>query len=446
MVEPTGRIFLDEERIREYEKEQELAREEERFSSEPAGYLLGRIGLVILLAILGLAIWFKQVGIAILIGLTLVAALLSKLWSHFSLKRLYCTRHVSGTHLFPGEHVDIDFKVVNRKILPLPWVQIYDEIPASLARGAPSAVENYPGSYSLGYAAIMPWYSSITWHNRVVCTRRGYYDIGPITVTSGDILGFYPRLEYRKDIEHIVVYPRLYPVAEADLPSIYPMGETKALRYIFEDPTRPIGVRDYNYQDSLRYIHWKASARHQKLKVKVFEPTTSLKVAFFIAVDSFTLRDDADIERFELGISTAASLAKFVIENRSSAGIFVNSRLADLTGPVKTLPGSDTGHLVAILESLAKVTAYPSTSFVEFLRMETASLPWGVTLALVLSEPLEGLDSLLAELKKRGNKLIILQIGNKLDIRFRGIRTCRIETPHDLLRVGFRGEYELAPA
>jgi len=47
----------------------------------------------------------------------------------------------------------------------------------------------------------------------------------------------------------------------------------------------------------------------------VFEPTTTLKVAFFVAVDSFTLRDEADIERFELGISTAASLAKYVIEN-----------------------------------------------------------------------------------------------------------------------------------
>ncbi len=439
MEETTSRVFRDDEG-------QQLTSEDERFSSEPAGYLLGRIGLIFLLAILGLALWFKQVVIAILIGLTLVAALLSKLWSHFSLKRLYTARRVSGTHLFPGEHVDIDFKVTNRKLLPLPWLQIYDDIPSSLAKGTSSAVENYPGSYSLSYAAVMPWYSSITWHNRIVCTRRGYYDIGPLTVTSGDILGFYPRLEYRKDIEHIVVYPRLYPVAEADLPSIYPMGETKAPRYIFEDPTRPIGVRDYNFQDSLRYIHWKASARHQKLKVKVFEPTTTLKVAFFIAVDSFTLRDDADTERFELGISAAASLARFVIENRSSAGVYVNSRLVDLSGPVKTRPGSDTGHLVAILESLAKVTAYPNSSFVEFLKNETASMPWGVTLALVLSEPVEGLESLLADLKKRGNKLVILQIGNKWKPRFPGIRTHRIETPHDLLRVGFKGEYELATA
>jgi len=66
-------------------------------------------------------------------------------------------------------------------------------------------------------------------------------------------------------------------------------------------------------------------------------------------------------------------------------------------------------------------------------------MPWGVTLAIVLSEPIEGLGSFLTELKKKGNKLVILRIGNKWDIRYPGIRSHRISTPHDLLRVVLRG-------
>ncbi|MFH0847810.1 MAG: DUF58 domain-containing protein [Chloroflexota bacterium] len=405
------------------------------FPTEPAGYMLSRPGLLILAATLFLSLWFKQVAIAMLVALAVSAAGLAKFWSRFSLIPHHCLRRLSEKRAFPGESIELRLKVTNRKILPLPWLQVEDEAPLALAEGIPSLVAKND-SYVISSAAMVGWYSSISWRYQLHCRKRGYYQLGPVTLTSGDIIGFYPRSEYRREIDHVIVYPKLYPVGDLYLPSVQPMGEAKAPRYIFEDPTRPIGVRDYSYQDSLKYIHWKASARHQQLKVKVFEPTTTLKVVFFLAVESFAVDGEDD---FELGISAAASLARYLIEHRSAAGLFVNSPLVDGSGPVRLLPGGDKAHLVGLLEGLAKVTHFPTLPFAEFLQDEQAGLPWGTTIVLILAEVGEDLAQLLTSLRKKGHKILVLQVGNAPDSGVRaGVPLCRVRHPDDLTSLEFK--------
>ncbi|RLI96302.1 MAG: hypothetical protein DRP00_05470, partial [Candidatus Aenigmatarchaeota archaeon] len=146
-----------------------------------------------------------------------------------------------------------------------------------------------------------------------------------------------------------------------------------------------------------------------------FEPTTTLKVAIFLAVDSFKPRHDGDVDSkgdFELGISTAASIASYLTELRSAVGLFANSCLADSGQPATLLPASGTGHLVEVLEALAKVTSSASSPFEEFLQAERTTLPWGTTLVFILCRPSELLMELLVGLKESGHKLLVLQVGD----------------------------------
>lgn len=232
-------------------------------------------------------------------------------------------------------------------------------------------------------------------------------------LTSGDIFGFYPRSITESVIDHVIVYPRVFPIEQLGIPSLYPVGESKAGQRIFEDPIYVIGVRDYTYHDSRRRIHWKASARHQRLQAKVFEPTTTLKTALFLAVDSFQPQHGEVYgeEDFELGISAAASIANYLAERRSAIGLFVNSCLADSGMPCTIPPGSSVGQLVEILEALAKVTSQASGPFEEFLQNEQTSLSWGTTLVFILSRPQQSLTDLLISLKESGHKLLVLQVG-----------------------------------
>lgn len=386
---------------------------EERFSPQPVGYLLDRFGLVAVLVGFLLAAWNGQVVIVILLGLILSAAGVSKLWSRLSLVGVHCQRQLSEQRVFPGEYVELKLRVVNRKLLPLPWIQVDDEIPVGFAPDVSLAPGSRPGFGLLSKATALLWYTGASWRQRLYCNKRGYYRLGPTMVTSGDIFGFYPRSIIESLRDHIIVYPRIFPIAQLGITSLYPLGETKAERRIFEDPSRVIGVRDYSPHDSLRHIHWKATARHQNLQVKVFEPTTTLNVALFLAVDSFEHGTVQNEEDFELGISTAASIANYVTEQGSPVGLFVNTLLAGSGQSARILSGSGTNQLVNILETLAKVTPYSKDSFEDFFQTEQKSLPWGTTLIVIVGRPSESLTELLTNLRETGHKPLVLQIGNQ---------------------------------
>jgi len=229
-------------------------------------------------------------------------------------------------------------------------------------------------------------------------------------VTAGDIFGLYPRSSTYASDDTIIVYPRIFPIEQFGLPSINPLGETQAKRRIFEDQTRTIGVREYSPHDSLRYIHWKASARHQNLQVKVFEPTTTLKIALFIAVDSFQSGDEND---FELGVSAAASLANYIIQKRSQVGLFANARLPVLNEQIKMSPAGGNAQMVGILEALAKITSQPGGAFEEFFQDVHGALPWGTTCVFIIDEPLTAFPALLSRLKEGGFKSVVMQIGKQ---------------------------------
>lgn len=385
---------------------------ERRVSSQPAGYLLSRWGLLVLFAFLLLAAWHRQPVIVVLLGLVLSAAGLAKLWSRLSLVGVRCERVLSERRVFPGEHIELTLKLVNRKLLPLPWAQVDDKLPVAFAPGIATEPGNRPGYGLLSKGASLLWYSQVRWRQQLDCNQRGYYPLGPVTVTSGDIFGFYPRSLTEPQVDHVIVYPRIFPVRQLDIPSQFTLGDTRAERRIFLDPTRVIGVRDYTHHDSLRHIHWKATARHQELQVKVFEPTTTVKAALFVAVDSFNYDGSLHEADFELAISTAASIANYVTGRSSSVGLFVNTRLADTGQPASIQPGSGTSQLVAILEALAKVTAIASAPFDEFFSAEQRTLSWGTTLIVIYSRPTESLGRLLANLRADGRKLLVFQVGN----------------------------------
>jgi uncharacterized protein (DUF58 family) len=386
---------------------------EKKVSTQPAGFLLNKFVLIAMGALLAAAAWAGQTVIVILLGLALASAGLSRLWSHFSLKGVRCERQLNGQRAFPGETLEMKLRLVNRKPLPLPWIEITDEVPAGFT---PDLSEgSRPGFNQISLSTSIMWYSAINWKYSLHCQRRGYYPLGPLTVTSGDIFGFYPRTATATATDHIIVYPRVFSLSRLAIPSLYPLGEAKSEKRIFEDPSRTIGVREYSPGDSLRRIHWKASARHRQLQVKVFEPTTTLKAAIFLAIDSFQNQGLWDYDAMELGISTAASLAQFMIDKNSQVGLLSNSKLADSDLPASIPSGSGVDQLLQILEALAKSTPIYSESFLNYFQKERKGLPMGTTLIFVFACIPDGLKAALTDLRESGYKVIVFQVGEVKD-------------------------------
>jgi uncharacterized protein (DUF58 family) len=382
----------------------------EETGARSVGYLLTRFGLLFLLCLFLLSAWLNHVATAVLLGIVLCAAGVAKAWSRVSLWRVDVHRSLSGRRVFPGESIQVTVRVTNRKPLPLPWIQIQEEIPLNIVPDPPSGCEPTPGGQTLSRMASLLWYSAVSWKWRLRCERRGYYLLRPNLVTSGDIFGLYPHSGTNgSNVDEIIVYPRIFPIRQLRVPSLHPMGETRAERRFLGDPTRTMGIRDYRPQDSLRRIHWKASARHQELLVKVYEPTASVRVALFLAMESFHGSGGWDDESLELGISTAASVAHELLGRGCPVGLFVNTRLADSDQAVSVPPGASVHHEANILEALAKVTSRMQGPFAGLVEREIRTLPWGSTIALVIGPFSDCMEALVHNLRARGYKLLLLR-------------------------------------
>src|SRR5690606_38696508 len=156
-------------------------------------------------------------------------------------------------HAFLGERVEVTLRLHNQKRLPLPWLQLDESVAPELAGGpAPR------------FAVSLRGRESREFHYAVQAIRRGYYRLGPLTVRTGDLFGW-SELRAQAPASYLTVYPRITPLARLGLPSRLPFGTIASQRRHFEDPARPVGVREYYRGDSMRLINWKVSAHSDNL-------------------------------------------------------------------------------------------------------------------------------------------------------------------------------------
>ena len=385
-------------------------------------------GTAVLSAVLMLAVWYSQTGMAMLAGLFLGMAGLARLWCRLSLAGVKAERRFACLRSFPGEPLACTVSLTNRKPLPLPWVPLAGALPPAIR---PPEVE--ADSQGVRRTAALLGYRRMRWKIDLVAARRGFYPLGPLALTSGDMFGLFTRSRREESPAAIIVYPRLYPVDIRKIPALCPMGEIQTPRRLALDPTCPIGIRDYQTTDNLKFIHWKASARGRGLKVKLAATTTAYQVALFLDVASFIADGVPAEEEFELGISVAGSIAAALAERGSPVGLYVNTRLADTGLPAEIAPGADRGRLTDVLEALAKVTASPGSALAGFVERQQRDLAAGTTLVFISGRPAETLPLLLAGLSLSGFKPMLITIGQNDEARLPDpIPRLRVRRPEDL--------------
>ena len=394
------------------------------------GHILGRLIYIPLVALLGITAWHGYTAVATLLGLTLATVGISMMWSRLALRRVHCERTLSTHSLFPGEELSITLRLVNAKLLPLPWVEVSQALPSRLVATADKG--GLPQGF-LQRTASLPWYSRITWREHLRADKRGCYAIPSLRVTSGDVLGLYPR--ERKDAaeQAVVVYPRIYPVRQLTVPRTDASGDLLGRVSLQEDPTRMRGIREYQPPDGLRRVHWKATAHHGELMVKVFEPAAMSRLNLVLVADDFgQLTDD---EPFELAISAIASAANYCVEHRVQVGLLGNARLSDGSGESRVSPGSGGTHLVTMLEILARATTATSRPF-PVLARELRSLPTsGAGLVIVTGRLQDTHVGEFAALARVGSPLLVLEVAQRRDIAGLPFSHRVIEGPDDLLRL-----------
>ena len=394
--------------------------------------LLRRRQMVFTEALVTLTVVFAVIGLItrrdelILLGvLSLIVSLIASVSNRHVLRRVSYTRTTDPRRAFIGETVEVTLTVENRKLLPIGWMDIEDEWPAELRiEGQEEDEESIltpkqrdallTRRASLHNSFSLRWYERVRVHHQVVCEKRGYHRLGPAQVVSGDIFGIFRTERTLPDLDWLVVYPRVLPIEQLGLPPKDPFGETKARQRMFEDPSRTIGVRDHQPEDGFRRIHWKATARKQKLQAKVYEPSTSFTLVVFVNVATFDKYWQGTIPALlERCITVAASVSHFATEKRYVVGLVVNGCIPRSDQPITVLPGRDPQQLTRILEALAAVTPIAMKDISTLLTRESPRLSWGATLVVVTANVNEQLNSTLLRLHSAGRRLVLISLSKK---------------------------------
>ena len=99
-----------------------------------------------------------------------------------------------------GEELEATFTLRNLKALPLPWFEVRELVPDQLPpMGAHILPAAWQGAFYYSHTTSLAWYERVSWRQRFTCTARGYYQVGPARLRSGDIFGFFPRESQRDD-------------------------------------------------------------------------------------------------------------------------------------------------------------------------------------------------------------------------------------------------------
>jgi len=366
-----------------------------------------------LTAIIFLASLILRNPLLFLLGVLLaLVAGVTALWDRYALAGVTYTRRLGAQRVFVGEETDLWIEVVNAKPLPLAWLKIEDEIPDGIKISKGKVYRSYKWTrFILPNLISLRFYERVRKHYRLRAMQRGALEFGPVEMCSGDMFGFKYQERVIPDIDGLIVYPKVVPVMALGLPAAYPFGDTKTARQVSPDPLRIMGVRAYAPGDNPHFIHWKATARRRELQTKVFEPGAARASAIFL--NALTVADQPGYipEYFELAVTAAASVARFILDRREAVGLYANTTRLRTSGLVRLPPSRRPDRWFEILDTLAWINCLATASFERMLQAEATSLPFGAAVIAISAVTTDDMIAALLDLKRGGHPVTWLSIG-----------------------------------
>jgi uncharacterized protein (DUF58 family) len=380
--------------------------------------------LLLLAAALILESGLLAYAMYVLLGLLILSRLLARNWiKHVSAARA-CDRFAAEV----GDSVAVEIQVRNAGWLPVPWLMLEDLLPAKALQESRQRLRVKKKRMKI---VMLRGQGSTTLNYQVEFKLRGYYQLGPLVLESGDLFGLHRRYRVGTEPHFVLVYPRIVPLEGYELATRRPIGEVRLTHRLFEDPTRIAGVRDYEAGDPMNRVHWRATARTGMLHSKIYEPSTIAGATLLLDFHQAGYHQRGEPHRSELAVTTAASLAHAVYQLGQQVGLVTNGRDAadrirqegwasdyrsreearksasmreesDRLQPlvVETRRGPE--QLQRILETLARVELTDGLTLLQLIDEATSRLPRDATVVAVLAEVTANTALALGNLKRRG--------------------------------------------
>ncbi|NEU29670.1 DUF58 domain-containing protein [bacterium LRH843] len=339
------------------------AYEEEEIVSKETSILFTPFMIWCLVACVLVAIWFKFLPLIAVSTFLLMLAVLIVVWKEQSVKNLKLALDLPASRIFAGDDCTIHASVKNDKWLPLIWLEWQFERSDLIVWG-----DNNRDVYVTRLLWLL-WFQQIKWEVKGKAMQRGVYNIGNITVRSGDGFRFTEKAQIYQLNNQLYIYPKLVSVqVQAFRPNV--QWDMKGRRGGFlEDPLLINGIREYEPGDEWQRFNWRASARTGKLQTNVYQPVVAEQLVIYIDVQGFVINElkYADEpskqqkyalkmkESFERFLSIIASTAVAYQKQGMSVG-YASNGLNDVGANLDAVPPSK--QLTPLLDQMAKMTQH----------------------------------------------------------------------------------------
>lgn len=387
------------------------------------------IVLILILAIifrLGLLMYAMYA----LLGILVASRYLTYRWA----AALSASRECNTLIAEEGDEVAVIITIENTGNLPIPWVMVEDLLPREALMYDPPRLGVAGQRMKLTH--LWPrGQKSLRYQLR--CNRRGYFQLGPLVLETGDLFGLHRRFRVLTEPHFLMVMPRVIPLSGYAISSKRPIGEVRMTYRLYEDPTRISGVRSYQEGDALNRIHWRATARTGSLHSKIYEPSTVAGATILMDFHRDSHEQRHEPRRSELAITAAASIANAVSLMNQQVGLITNGRDAadrirtegwasdwrtrqDATVAASVRATSDRlrpvvigtrrggNQLLQILEMLARLELTDGLTLPQTILETSSRMPRDATVIAILPKVTPEIAIALGMLRRRGLAVIAI--------------------------------------
>jgi len=379
------------------------------------------IGLLLLACLTGFTLTGRSIyaSLSVLFGGVL---LLAFVWSRLSLHGLRLERTSRSQTSQVGRVFEETLVLRNRSRVPKLWVEVRDDsdLPGAWASARALGLsrsigdQEFTGHRASAVAAGLGGRQDRLWAARTICTRRGRFKLGPATLIGGDPFGLFPVERLASGTREVVVLPPTVPLPAFPIPAGRLHGGEALRRRTYQVTPNAAGVRDYAPGDSLNRIHWRSTARRDRLISKEFELDPMADIWLMLdgqrkmhfgesgTEEPLAGRQGSKPVRLppeteEYMIAAAASIALYVLSRNRATGLlgYGSARLV-------VQPERGEAQLFRILEALAGFGCDGDVDLTDVFRIETSWFPRGATIILITPNVREDLLPALLELRRRG--------------------------------------------
>ena len=175
--------------------------------------------VLLLLAALALGLGLPTYAMYVLLGILLVSRWLARHW----IKNLSALRECNRYTVNVGDTVAVVITLTNTGKLPVAWVLIEDLL---FQRPLTYTLRAWKVHGDRIQLALLKGGGRHTMFYQLECKRRGFHQIGPLVVETGDLFGLYRRFRVLASPHFLTVYPEVVPLEGFELASRRPSARS----------------------------------------------------------------------------------------------------------------------------------------------------------------------------------------------------------------------------